>query len=152
MPMATARRTILVVGDIMIDRTIVVDDLPLRSTTQAHANIVPLRMIAPRTRPDVLGGAGTVARAIAVCPRRRGPRESATDGLRRSAAPSDDGAAAYPRPEHEGTGRQDGRIYSYITSEACARRFREASTITGDLQALDAQEIKDQGSTPRARH
>lgn len=36
-----------------------------------------------------------------------------------------------------------GRLYTYITSEACAQRFREASKLTDDLLALDVQETKD---------
>ena len=36
-----------------------------------------------------------------------------------------------------------GRVYAYITSEACARRFSEATNITSDLMALDARENRD---------
>ena len=36
-----------------------------------------------------------------------------------------------------------GRLYTYITSEPCARRFQEAARLTDDLMALDAQETKD---------
>jgi hypothetical protein len=36
-----------------------------------------------------------------------------------------------------------GRLYAYITSEACAQRFREAGQITDDLLALDVEETKD---------
>jgi len=36
-----------------------------------------------------------------------------------------------------------GRLYAYITSEACSRRFREATKITDDLSALDVQETRD---------
>ncbi len=36
-----------------------------------------------------------------------------------------------------------GHLYAYITSEACAQRFREAAQITDDLLALDVEETKD---------
>jgi hypothetical protein len=36
-----------------------------------------------------------------------------------------------------------GRVYAYITSEACARRFSEATKITSDLIALDVRENRD---------
>ena len=36
-----------------------------------------------------------------------------------------------------------GRLYTYMTSEACAQRFREGTRLTDDLLALDVQETKD---------
>jgi|SRR5581483_11758073 len=36
-----------------------------------------------------------------------------------------------------------GRLYTYMTSEACAQRFREATKLTDDLLAVDVQETKD---------
>lgn len=39
-----------------------------------------------------------------------------------------------------------GRLYTYMTSEACAQRFREATKLTDDLLAIDVQETRDHQS------
>src|SRR6185295_17323709 len=56
-------RTILVYGDLMVDRSWVVSGR-ISTTSQAHNDIPPLQRIAPERHPDRLGGAGLLASAI----------------------------------------------------------------------------------------
>ncbi|SRR6266481_4975447 len=57
------RKAILVVGDLMIDRTWVVPNKSSIATSQAHDGIPPRKLINPLWQTDVLGAAGFVARA-----------------------------------------------------------------------------------------
>jgi hypothetical protein len=55
---------ILIVGDLILDRTWLVSKTPTASTSQSHGDVRPLRSPFPEKRTDIIGGAGGVARAI----------------------------------------------------------------------------------------
>lgn len=57
-------RAILVVGDVMIDNSWPLVGQATATTSQAHFGVEPVLMATPQSCPEVLGGAGTVARAI----------------------------------------------------------------------------------------
>ena len=59
----TDAKSILVVGDLMIDRNWVVPRASAVATSQAHADVAPRKLISPTWQTAVLGGAGVVARA-----------------------------------------------------------------------------------------
>jgi ATPase family associated with various cellular activities (AAA) len=59
-------KDILVVGDLMVDRNWLVPSKSAISTSQAHDDVPPSKLIGPRWQTDVLGGAGVVARAALV--------------------------------------------------------------------------------------
>src|SRR6266542_6649014 len=56
-------KTILVYGDLMIDRTWIVTKPA--STAQRHGDVIPKRREAPTRSDEFLGGAGTIATALA---------------------------------------------------------------------------------------
>lgn len=70
MTMSSKKKTVLVVGDVALDRSWFVDPSPPDLTSQAHGSVWPERFIEKGDRngtlveTDVLGGAATVARAI----------------------------------------------------------------------------------------
>jgi hypothetical protein len=57
-------RPILVVGDLMLDRTWLLAPMPVSSTSQSHADVPPLKTQFPEKQTEVIGGAAAVARAI----------------------------------------------------------------------------------------
>lgn len=59
----TQGKGILVVGDLMIDRNWIVPTRSAISTSQAHDDVPPRKLVGPRWQTDVLGGSGVVARA-----------------------------------------------------------------------------------------
>jgi hypothetical protein len=57
--------TVVVVGDFIIDRTWVVGEPSLAEQHNSHYDIHPRNMVEPQREPDVAGGIGTIARALA---------------------------------------------------------------------------------------
>ena len=57
-------KAILVVGDLMIDRTWIVPGKSALATSQAHDDIPPRKLINPLWKTDLLGGLGFIVRAI----------------------------------------------------------------------------------------
>src|SRR5258708_17816388 len=60
------KRSFLIVGDTVIDRTWVVSSAPPTSTSQAHFDVAPWKLVEPHRKCDVLGGAATIARSVAM--------------------------------------------------------------------------------------
>jgi DNA polymerase III delta prime subunit len=59
------KKTILIVGDVMIDRTWLIRSSSIQSTSQAHAGIKPEKLIDPsKKNTDMLAGAGTPTRRL----------------------------------------------------------------------------------------
>src|SRR5947208_308422 len=57
-------KTILVVGDLMIDRNWVVPSKSALATSQAHDDIFPRKLINPLWTTDLLGGMGFIVRSL----------------------------------------------------------------------------------------
>jgi len=54
---------VLIAGDLMVDRNWLMPSQSAISTSQAHGDVPPSKLIHPQWQTDVLGGAGVVARA-----------------------------------------------------------------------------------------
>lgn len=55
---------ILIVGDLMVDRTWVVPKVSALATSQAHDDVPPRKLIKPLWQTDLLGGLGFILRTI----------------------------------------------------------------------------------------
>jgi hypothetical protein len=58
-------QTVLIVGDFIIDRTWLVGEPSLVEQHNSHYDVHPRNMVDPSREPDVAGGIGTIARALA---------------------------------------------------------------------------------------
>lgn len=64
--MTEPNKHVLVVGDVIRDISWIVEPVSRQSTSQFHGGIVPQRMVAPRAKPEMLGGAATIARRLLI--------------------------------------------------------------------------------------
>lgn len=60
-----SKGTVLVIGDFIIDRTWLVGEPSLAEQHNSHYEIHPRNLVEPEREPDVAGGVGTAARALA---------------------------------------------------------------------------------------
>jgi bifunctional ADP-heptose synthase (sugar kinase/adenylyltransferase) len=63
-PAKERQKTVLVVGDVNIDVAWSVEPALPGSTSQAHGGVEPEKLVEPKRRMEVLGSAGTIARAV----------------------------------------------------------------------------------------
>lgn len=61
----TRQNVVLIVGDFIIDRTWLVGEPSLAEQHNSHYDVHPRNMVDPAREPDVAGGIGTIARALA---------------------------------------------------------------------------------------